>query len=382
MASHKGPPARNTRAAHRSQTHEVQSVPSREEQGGNRVPSEISAPREESVLSSIAESRSDTSYQPEGVIPGGNAPSKQGTVRERSEEPCKQSFTTAAGSFGPFSAPVGFSAALSEVPLDRGRGRMPGGDNERWDNLLEEMKVWSAVARRCQADADQLQANSSDVVDAMQRMQKVVGELRPHEGGRTSPEQSPRALASRALYANRGSTEGTAEYQRCKDAQARFETPQPSTRIEEVTSRYSSSPYTGTEDQSTQRCARQMAALRARAAWNKPQGRTSGPPPRNRGRYHKGSDEEPSNPSSDEGLNYDQRPREMWIPHDQAETDAGYADPVALTGPTHNTLEQDYACRSISAQPQQTIGPMVLQRQSQRQQPEPWHQPNPIMKSS
>ena len=44
----------------------------------------------------------------------------------------------------------------------------------------------------------------------------------------------------------------------------------------------------------------------------------------------------------------DQRPRARWTPHphEQAEVGSGYADPVALAGPTRNALDQDYARRS------------------------------------
>ena len=287
MASLEGPPARNTRAVRHSQTCKAQSVPSREEQGGIRVPSEIVAPREESVLSSITESRSDVHSQPEGVIPGGNAPSEQGTIRERSEEPHEQSFTTAAGSIGLSSAPLGISAAPSEVPQDRGKGHMPADTAERktrplssedWDDLLEAAEKWTDLAKQCQEDSIRLRQEvtnnyhrSGDVRNAMQSMQDKIKRLRSRAQEHASPEHSPRALASQALYADRGSSEGTTEYQRCKDAQACFETPQPSVRVEEVES-YGSSPYVGTEEQSAQCYAKQMAASRARAAWKRPRG--------------------------------------------------------------------------------------------------------------
>ncbi len=130
MASNDGP-ARNTRAARRSQTREVQSVPpreeqAREEQGDAHAHPEISAPREGSTLTSIAGSASDAHNQSEGITPEDNTPSKQGTIREQSEEPYEreQSFTTTPGSYGPSTNPVGLSTTPSEIPMDKGKGRM------------------------------------------------------------------------------------------------------------------------------------------------------------------------------------------------------------------------------------------------------------------
>ncbi len=171
-------------------------------------------------------------------------------------------------------------------------------NDEEWDHLLGETDEWSAMAEQCKADSIRLRTEvtnnyhrSTNILDAMQRMRDRIERLRPRKEGRSTPEHSPRALASQALYAERGPAEEPAEYQRRKGAQARFETSRPPAelRIEEVED-YSSSPYPGMEEQSTssQRYARQMAESRARTAWKRPHGRTSGPPLRNEGRNNEG----------------------------------------------------------------------------------------------
>ncbi len=65
-----------------------------------------------------------------------------------------------------------------------------------------------------------------------------------------------------------------------------------------------------------------------------------------------------------------QRYRAGWTsrPREPIEVESGYADPVTLAGPMHNALDQDYARRSRSAQPQQLVlGPMTLPSRSQGQ---------------
>jgi len=92
MYSSDGPPARNTRAAARlarEQARESQSIPSREgsqETGDAFARPDYTAPREESLLTSIADSTSDPQQPSEGENLEGYAPSEQETVRNTTEE--------------------------------------------------------------------------------------------------------------------------------------------------------------------------------------------------------------------------------------------------------------------------------------------------------
>jgi hypothetical protein len=198
--------------------------------------------------------------------------------------------------------------------------------DEDWDELLEKTKGWGDLVeqyRQASIRVKRVVTNdyhrTCDILDALQSLKdkkEKIDRLYSRRRGCISPEQSPRALASQARYADCGSMEGTVEYRCRKDAQAQFETSRPSTRIEEVES-HSSLPHPGTEEQSTslRRYTRHMAESRARAAWRRPQG-TDGPPLGRGGIHNDG----PSSASSDEGTDSYQRPRRSWTPHDQAET--------------------------------------------------------------
>src|SRR6266581_1769795 len=216
MASNDGPPARNTRAARRSQTREVQSVPARGEQATTEqsdahAHSEAPAPREESILTSIAGSASDASNRSEGIAPEDNAPSEQGTIREISEEPYEreQSFTTAPGSFGPSTNPAGFSTTPSEAPMNRRKGRMAytpaqrevdtsswnrretpphlSSKDEKWDHLLGKVDFWSTAARKNKEETvrvrQQLSALQTDITDCYHRSDDVLNAFQDIRGG-------------------------------------------------------------------------------------------------------------------------------------------------------------------------------------------------------
>ena len=184
--------------------------------------------------------------------------------------------------------------------------------DEKWDHLLGKVDFWSMAARKnkeetvrvrqqlsaLQTDITDCYHRSDDVLNAFQDIRGGIEELRAQDKGRDTVQHSPRALASQALYAERGSVEGTAEYQRRRSAQARFETSRPSvdSRAEQV-EEYSSSPYSraGEQSKSLRRYARQMAESNARVAWKRSHGRT------NIG----GPYAEPSDSSSDESAEDD-----------------------------------------------------------------------------
>ena len=76
---------------------------------------------------------------------------------------------------------------------------------------------------------------TSDTINAMQGIQKMFDQIRSRYEGQRKPSPSPQALATQVIYAECGSTGGTAEYECRQRAQARFELPQ-QTRVEETES--------------------------------------------------------------------------------------------------------------------------------------------------
>src|SRR5437588_3393430 len=104
---------------------------------------------------------------------------------------------------------------------------------------------------------------------------------------------SPRAQATEAIYAERGSNEGTENYERHKSAQMRLDTSRPleRSRIEEIEDSASSNTRTESLSQTTspnvrtdlrnansEQYARQLAEAQAHAAWKRPHAWTYGPP--------------------------------------------------------------------------------------------------------
>jgi hypothetical protein len=170
----------------------------------------------------------------------------------------EQSFTTAPVSFGPVAGSSTFRSPSPDVRVDKGKGRAEPppsqgeGSSSRWSEreqpphmamaseewaqLRGEMEVWAGFARenqeeavRTRQDMDRIHSRvitsyhrTSDVLDMVARMQNTMERLSVQGGGRQSPAASPRALASQALYADRGSSEGTVEYERRQSAQARL----------------------------------------------------------------------------------------------------------------------------------------------------------------
>jgi len=72
----------------------------------------------------------------------------------------------------------------------------------------------------------------------MQGIQKMFDQVCARYEGQCVPSPSPRALATQAIYAECRSNEGTTDYECCRNAQARFDQPQPNeqTGVEEIES--------------------------------------------------------------------------------------------------------------------------------------------------
>jgi len=244
MASGNGPPARNTRFAACNacniQTREEQSAPP-SEGAQNNVPActERSASCEGSALTSLAGSLGDEQTQSEE----NNAPSEHGTIREQTEEihDQEQSYTTTPGSFGPSTAP---SAAQTSKGKRHIAVRSPRSeDTSSWDQraspphltcssedmgqLREALSCLTAIAEENRVEVSNLQHRvahsynqTTGIVEAMQTMQHMINRITAWEEGQHTPSDSPHTIASRAIFAECGSNEGTIDYECRQNAQA------------------------------------------------------------------------------------------------------------------------------------------------------------------
>ena len=414
MASGDGPPARNTcLAAHTARNEDLRAPPSEGVQSSAPARSERLASRKGSALTSIAESASDKQRQSEED----NAPSEHETIRKLSEEvpDQEQSYTTAPGSFGPSTDPAGLRATTSSeaqvskrrrrptvTPTHSDKGASPWGQrgapphltrvDEKMGQLRDSLSYWAAIAEESRAEVSNLQDRvtrsfnqTTDVAEAMQGMQRMVDRMIAWDGGQLAPSNSPRAMASWALFAECGSNEGTVDYECRQGAQARFGAPQipDQARIETEghnsasptradIERSSSSSHTRSKERiaPSQLYAIHMAESRACAAWRRPQGQTHGPLPQVRARGGGDPDNEPSGSSGDKGNGN--------RPQSRADTGSlgsnqhggpllGNANAFANTGSAQNALEQDYAHQSTSTCPQQIAGPMMIPGPTQGQ---------------
>jgi len=95
---------------------------------GRHIRTDYTAPHEESLLTSIADSASDPQQPSKGENLEGYAPSEQETIRNTTEEAIEQeqSFTTAPASFGLSADPAILSMSPYQVPRDKGKGRELG----------------------------------------------------------------------------------------------------------------------------------------------------------------------------------------------------------------------------------------------------------------
>jgi len=249
MASGDGPPARNTRFAacnaRNVQTREEQSVPPSEGAQSNvPVCTERPASREGSALTSLTGSLGDEQTQSEE----NDAPSEHGTIHEQTEEihDQEQSYTTAPGSFGPSMAPsaaqtskgkrhIAVRSPRSEDTLSWDQRASPPHltcSNEDMGQLREALSRLTAIAEENRVEVSNLQHRvahsynqTTGVVEAMQTIQRMIDCITAREEGRHTPPDSPRAIASRAIFTECGSNEGTIDYECRQNAQARFEAP-------------------------------------------------------------------------------------------------------------------------------------------------------------
>jgi len=249
MASDDGPPARNTHlAAHTACNKQLHAPPSEGVQSSAPARSKRPASCKGSTLTSIAESTSDKQRQSEED----NAPSEHETIRKLSEEvpDQEQSYTTAPRSFGPSTDLAGLRATTSSeaqvskrrgcptvTPTRSDEGASPWGQrgapphltrvDEEMGQLRDSLSYWAAIAEVSRAEVSNLQDRvicsfnwTTNVAEAMQGMQRMVDRMIAWDGGQLAPPNSPHAMASRALFAEHRSNEGTVDYECCQGAQA------------------------------------------------------------------------------------------------------------------------------------------------------------------
>ena len=243
MASGDGPPTRNTRlAAHtvrNTQARREQNTPhSKDALSNANAHSERPASHKGSALTSVVGSFDNEQRQSEED----DTPSEHGTIHKQTEEvhDQEQSYTTAPGSFGPSLDPAGLGMTSSAAHTSRGNqcittrspcseedfppwsqrvASSPLAHNEEdMGQLREALTHWTAIAERNRVEA-------SGIVDAMHDMGRTVNCIIVRVGGQHVPPNSPCALASRALFAECGSNEGTIDYECCQSVQACFTVP-------------------------------------------------------------------------------------------------------------------------------------------------------------
>jgi hypothetical protein len=266
MSPSDGPPARFTRAAQkarRNSAHDLQNMPPHEETSSTAEDSEsrrivTPASSEESRLTSIAET-SDIEVRPneEETSPTNKSESDHSTIRDIPEEydifqnEPEQSYTTAPGSNSLSAGPSTF-ATPSEVPLNKGKGRALSTPSqatssshrsnretsiheptteEEWARLDDALRKWSQDVERSKEDItrDRREINnrldSSDLRihkldDTIKDIRRTMSNIRTRAQSPAILPETPRALASQAIYHERGSREGSADYERRKNAQA------------------------------------------------------------------------------------------------------------------------------------------------------------------
>lgn len=358
-----GPPARNTRSAAARAT--------RSEQTRESTPR-----REESVLTSIASSRSDR--QSTQLNESTHSESERETIRETQEEAHdqEQSYTTAPGSIGP-SARINRSRVSSEehrrslsipsrddeeIPRRRDRRETSRRPDDEWTQVMGTMNELATMAERNRAELTNLRMrvdnsfeSTNKMMDNLNNIQRMIERVRNQHEERHEPPSSPRTLATRAVYADRGSNEGTLDYELRKNAQARFLSSRfiERSRAEEGDESNASSQIRTATDRGHTRSntqARQRAGTRAH---RDPHDRTSDWS--GIGSNHR----EPSGYSSDE----DERPQ-----RGNGARSREYSTSTA--GPRHNVLDQDYARRSMSLQPQRTTAPMTPPTRGRKHAPQ------------
>ena len=343
MHSNNGPPARITRATARrarEQARESQGPPPQEgPKESSDVPArpQIAAPREESILMLIAESTSDHREPSEAER---NAPSEQEIIRERAENTIEQeqSYTTAPTSLRISADPAVIGAFPYHASTSKGKGHeIPSPSyseehsssqrrsttsrstcNEEKKQLGLLLTEWidhsernmeescRATEESCRATEESRRATeeSRKASEALRDIQQMVEHIFAQDNEQDASIESTRAKASRALYAECGSNEGTAEYECRQSARARFEVPQylGRPRVEEEDHTSLSELRNKDRTGCTWKYTARMAESQACAGWTRPHGWTSSPPTLLIREEDKdsNSDEEPSSPDSDD----------------------------------------------------------------------------------
>jgi hypothetical protein len=80
-------------------------------------------------------------------------------------------------------------------------------------------QIWRSHAQ----ELEQLQLKTTRASEDMQNIRHLYESIRTRNRGQDDRSDSIRAMASRALYAERGSSEGTVSYECQQSARARFE---------------------------------------------------------------------------------------------------------------------------------------------------------------
>ena len=276
---------------------------------------QITAPREESILTLIAESTSDHREPSEAER---NAPGGQEIICERAENTVEQEqlYTTAPTSLRISADPAVIGAFPYLASTSKGKGReipSPSYSEERSPSQRrsttsrstrdEEKKQLGLLLAEWIAHSERNTEESHEAAEASRGIQQMVECIYAQEEEQDASTESTRAKASRVLYAEHRSNEGTTEYECCQSTRAQFEVPQylGRPRVEEEDHTSLSELRNKDQTERTQKYTMQMAESRARAGWTRPHRRTSGPPTLIIREEDKDSDldEEPSSPDSD-----------------------------------------------------------------------------------
>ena len=381
MHSGNGPLARITRAtARRVREHAGTPQEGPQEMSNALARPQITAPQEESILTSIVESTSDDQEPSEAER---NTPGEREISRERAENIVEQeqSYMTTPASSRLSAYPAEASASPYFASTSKGKGRkidppytLPQGRRDSPSRLTREeerrqiglaLADWTDRVEKNTEESRKAAEESRKASEALQSLRQMFEQFCTRDDERN------------ALYTEHGSNGGTAEYERRQSVRARFEAPQSveRPRIEEEDHTSSSDPRSWDQTEHMRKYTTQMAGSRARAVWTRPHGRTSGPPTliNRRGDKDTNSDKEPSSPDSNDSqidnaaIQWGSSHLDRSTTKSSRSTDTNLAGQPAITQPAHNMLDQDYARRSMSAQPQQLVGPITAPRQMQRQ---------------
>jgi hypothetical protein len=265
-----------------------QNIPSHEgsqPQDDAQAPPDYNTSLEESLLTSIAGPSSGTQQYPETQSPeDSDAPSEWETIHYEPDDSgeWEQLYTTAPSSFGPSADPAVLIATPYVTMRNKGKGRDRGNEHcERTNtspwrrrsnspqaaqadaldqlglaimtcsesvhaNTQEMEQIWCSHAQ----ELEQLQLKTTCMLEDMQNIQCLYKSIRIQNRGQDDRSDSIHAMASRALYTEHRSSEGTASYERQQSARAQFEATQNlgGPRIVEEDCR--ASPNSGTENRS------------------------------------------------------------------------------------------------------------------------------------